>query len=341
MKYTSHQAPLRRHRWRAKTQPERRILLRSVVAVVVIFFGLFSTAVPIHADDDNPTVSITPVAPGRSSYLNSRQISLRINVNLVLIPVLVTDPYERPVRGLQKSDFRLFEDGTEQEISQFFTEESPVSIGIVFDTSASMRKKMDQSLQAVREFLSASLPGDEFFLLKFSDRPEPVADFTSNVDDIENTLLSLRPGGWTSLFDAIYLGVNRMKHATHGRKVLLVLSDGGDNNSRYTESEVLEFVKEADVRIFSISILDKSPSLEAIAQESGGRAFQVHKIENLPDLASQVSAELHSEYVLGFVPVERSLDGKYRHVKVEVAPQEIGSPRLHVSWKHGYYSPAL
>jgi VWFA-related protein len=253
---------------------------------------------------------------------------------------MVTDPYERPVLGLQKSDFHLFEDGVEQPISQFFSEEAPVSIGIVLDASASMRKKMDASRQAILEFLKMSLPGDEFFLLKFNDRPESVCPFTTDTKDIENILPSVQAEGWTSLFDAIYLGVNQMRHAAHARKVLLILSDGGDNNSRYTQREITNLVEEADVRIFSISILDRSSSLEAITEESGGRAFRVRKLDELPELAAKVSEELHSEYVLGFAPSERPIDGKYRTVKVTAVPHTVGGLQVRTSWKRGYYSPA-
>jgi Ca-activated chloride channel family protein len=300
----------------------------------------FATAPKACAEDDNPTVSITPRVSGRSNQLKSRAESLRVDVNLVLIPVMVTDPYERPVQGLRKSDFHVFEDGVEQEISQFFSEEEPISIGIVLDASASMRKKMDESRRAIMEFLKASTTGDEFSLLKFNDRPESVCPFTTDPKDIENILPSVQAEGWTSLFDAIYLGVNQMKHANHARKVLLILSDGGDNNSRYTEREITNLVKEEDVRIFSISIFDKSSSLEAITEESGGRAFRVRKLEELPELAATVSEELHSEYVLGFAPAERPTDGKYRKVKVTAIPQTAGGLPVRTSWKRGYYSPA-
>ena len=304
--------------------------------MLVGFF--FNSASIARAGEDEARVSITPIVPPRSSELSRRSGAIRVDVNLVLIPVTVTDSYERPVRGLQKSDFHLFEDGVERQISQFFSQETPISIGIVFDASASMKGKMEQSLQAVREFLKMSLPGDEFFLTKFNDRPEPVFGFTSVATDIEQSLPSIQPGGWTALCDAIYLGVHQMKHATHTRKVLLILSDGGDNNSRYTGREIKQLVQESDVRIFSISILDRSPWLDAIAEESGGRAFRVRKIEELPDLAANISAELHGEYVLGFSPSDRTNDGLYRKIKVALE-QTVGTARLRASWKRGYYAP--
>ncbi len=276
--------------------------------------------------------------PRRSSEPTSRGGSIRIDVNLVQIPVMVTDPYERPVLGLKKSDFHLFEDGVEREISQFISEEAPISVGVVFDASASMRPKMEQSVQAVREFLKMSLPGDEFFLTKFSDKPEPVLGFTTDTKDIEDGVSSIQPGGWTALFDAITLGIHQMKHASLGRKVLLVMSDGGDNDSRYTQRELSELVKEADVRIFTISILDRSSSLETLAEESGGRAFRVRKLDDLPELAANISVQLHSQYLLGYTPVGRTNDGLYRKVKVELS-QPSATSRLRASWKRGYYSP--
>lgn len=261
-----------------------------------------------------------------------------MDVNLVLIPVLVTDLYDRPIRGLSKQDFRLFEGTAEQQISQFFNMDSPISIGIVFDASHSMASRIDQTRKAVSEFLRLSTPGDEFFLLKFSDHPEDVVGFTSDIAEIQEGVDSIHPGGWTSLFDAIYLGIHDMKHATHTRKVLLVLSDGGDNNSRYTESEMRQAVKEADVRIFAISIINSAPSLEKICEESGGRAVRVRNLDELPDMAANLSEEIHSEYVLGYSPSDAERDGKYRKVRVELL-QPTGRPRLRTSWKRGYYGP--
>ncbi len=301
--------------------------------------GQFFTAVPVaEAGQDEARVTIAPVARSRPLELTARPDSIRVDVNLVLIPVTVTDRYERPIKGLQKTDFHLFDNGAERDISQFFHEELPISLGIVFDASASMRGKMEQALRGVREFLKLSMVGDEFFLMKFSDRPESISGFTTDQKDIEDRLSFIHTAGWTALFDAIHLGVNQMKHATYDRKALLVLSDGGDNNSRYTEKEIKAMVRESDVRIFSISILDRSPSLDAISEESGGRAYRVHKIEDLPDVVANISAELHSEYVLGFTPPGTTNDGLYRKVKVELA-QPPTPAKFRVSWKRGYYSP--
>jgi len=271
-----------------------------------------------------------------------------VDVNLVLIPVLVTDLYDRPIHGLHKEDFRLFEDGAEQSISQFFSDDSPISIGIVFDASNSMRSKISQARQAVSEFLRMSIPGDEFFLIKFNDRPEYLHGFTTGSAAIEEAVESIQPIGWTSLYDAIYMAIARMKHAAHPRKVLLVLSDGADNNSRYSESEVRQLVKEADVRIFSISILDKAASLEKISEESGGRAYRVKNLDELPDLAANVNIEMHTQYVLGYSPPANQNDGKYRKVKVDPGPKGRRTETAHIleagllrSWAMNSLSPPV
>lgn len=289
-----------------------------------------------QSGDDSTAVTIAPIQrpPGQ---LRPRS-NIRLDVNLVLIPVLVTDLYDRPIRGLRKENFRVFEGNAEQTVTQFFSDDAPVSVGLVFDGSNSMMNKIRQTRKAAAAFLDLSTPGDEFFLVKFSDRPEPVCGFTQDPAEIEQGVESIQPAGWTSMFDAIYMAIHEMKHARHGRKVLLVLSDGGDNNSRYTESEVRRIVQEADVRIFAISIGAGAPGLERLSTESGGRALRVKAADDLPELAANLSTEIHSEYVLGYSPADTQRDGKYRKVKVELIQPGLTS-RLHTAWKHGYYGP--
>jgi Ca-activated chloride channel family protein len=308
---------------------------RSVPVLCSIAFILTLVATAADAQED---VSVPRRMQPRHDQSRNAPGTLRTDVKLVLIPVTVTDLLQRPVLDLKKQNFRIFDDGVEQKISQFFTEESPVSVGMVFDASNSMRKKMDDSRQALTQFLRMSTPGDEFSLWKFSDRPQTVCPFTTNVTEIEDGLTLIQSGGWTSLFDALYLALNQMKRATHGTKALFVLSDGGDNNSRYTEGEIKNIIREADVRIFSISILDHSPALERISDESGGRAYRVHKLDELPGMAAKLSDEIHSHYMLGYLPAKAQNDGKYHKVIVKLLPP-AGSPRVHVAWRRGYYAP--
>ncbi len=329
-----HSAPLTRVS-RSQRRWFRGFELRLRLVVNAVALAAFSTVLAGAQE----LSSLDSVSPGRHlDRTRASSASLRTDVKLVLIPVIVTDPLQRPVSGLDRQNFHVFEDRVEQKITEFYSEEAPVSIGMVFDASNSMRKKIDQSRQALNDFLSMSMPGDEFALLKFSDRPETLCSFTTNVGEIEDNLAAIQSGGWTSLFDALYLAMNHMKKAAHGTRALFVLSDGGDNNSRYTESEIRNMVREADVRIFSISVLDRSPTLERISEESGGRGYHVRKLSELNELAATLSAEIHSHYVVGYIPATLQRDGKYHRVVVKVTPPE-GSPKLRVAWRHGYYGP--
>ena len=167
---------------------------------------------------------------------------------LVLINVTVTDPLNRFVTGLEKEHFRLYEEKVEQEITQFSSEDAPISIGLVFDTSGSMGAKLQKSRQAAAEFFKTANPADEFFLVQFNDRPELVVPFTTDTDKIQSALTFTQSKGRTALLDSVYLAMNEMKRAHNPRKALLIISDGGDNSSRYTETEIKNRVREADVR---------------------------------------------------------------------------------------------
>jgi Ca-activated chloride channel family protein len=261
-----------------------------------------------------------------------------MDVHRVLVPVTVTDVDGRKVEGLRKEDFRVYQDGIPQTISEFFIDEAPVSLEIILDASNSMRDRIDPSRHALGTLLRLSSPNDQFSLITVQDEPKLVRSFTKHVEDIEKDIASIWPTGWTALYDGMYLGINNAKHASGDNHVMLVMSDGGDNNSRYTETEIRNMVRENDVRIFSISIVGRSPSLEKLARESGGIAFHVHKVEDLPEVASSLSALIHGEYVLGFSPATLARDGKYHVTKVEVVQPADGS-RMQVAWRHGYYAP--
>ena len=205
---------------------------------------------------------------------------------MILVPVTVTDETDRPVMGLAPGSFRLFEDNVEQKIATFFREEGPVSVGFLFDCSASMKKKMDRSVAAIEQFLKTATPDDEYFLIRFNDQPVVVSPFTRDTKDILSELSFVQPAGWTALNDAICLGVQRMKAAKNTRRALFVLSDGGDNNSRYTDGEVRSLVRESDVRVYSIGLFERPKFLEKLAADSGGRSYWVHRLEDLPGRSS-------------------------------------------------------
>jgi Ca-activated chloride channel homolog len=276
---------------------------------------------------------------------------IRVDANLVLIPVTVTDPFNRFVTGLDKENFKIIEDRKEQTISQFSSEDAPLSVGVIFDCSGSMGPKLEKSRLAVSQFFKTSNPEDEFFLVQFSDSADLIQPFTRNLEEIQNHLTFTRSKGRTALLDAIYLGLHEMKKARNARKSLLVISDGGDNNSRYTEGEVKNLVKEADVQIYAIGIYEpyaargRTPEeaagqglLTEIADQTGGRQYAVENVNELPDIASKIGVELRNQYVLGYAPQNQEHDGKYRHVQVKLV-QPKGLPPLRAFFKQGYYAP--
>jgi len=302
-----------------------------------------------------PEVSIRPrparPAPGADSDDASRGSSIRIATTVVQIPVTVTDPLNRFVTGLEREHFRLFEDKVEQKLTYFSSEDAPVSVGVVFDTSGSMGPKLQKSRQAVAQLMKTANPEDEFFLVQFNDRPEVTVGFTRESEEIQNHLTFVQSKGRTALLDSVYLAVNQMKKAHNPRKALCIISDGGDNSSRYTESEIRNLVREADVQIYAIGIFEPVSSrsrtaeelagpslLTEIAEQTGGRHFPVDNLNELPDVAAKIGVELHNQYLLGYAPSNREKDGRYRHVLVKLV-QPKGLPPLRAFWRLGYYAP--
>jgi Ca-activated chloride channel family protein len=269
-------------------------------------------------------------------------------VDLVLVPVTITDPMNRLVTGLEKDNFQITDNGKQQEIKHFSSEDAPISLGVIFDISGSMSDKIDKSRDAVVEFFRTANPEDEFFLVTFSDKPELLADFTQSVEDIQGKLVYAVPKGRTALLDAVYLGMNRMQKARHQKKALLIISDGGDNHSRYTEGEIRSMVKEADVQIYAIGLFDRDfktaeeregPALlSEITEVTGGRTFTIDNPNELADVATKIGIELRNQYVLGYRPTNPARDGKWRKIKVKLIPPK-GLPPLHVYAKTGYYAP--
>ncbi len=291
----------------------------------------------------------TPKAAAASAA--SRSVDIRVNRTLVLINVTVTDPLNRFVTGLEKGHFRLYEDKVEQQITDFSAEDAPISIGLVFDTSGSMGQKLQKSRQAATEFFKTANPADEFFLVQFNDRPELSVPFTADTGQIQNALTFTQSKGRTALLDSVYLAMHEMKKARNPRKALLIISDGGDNSSRYTETEIKSAVREADVQIFAIGIFEgmatrgRTPEeaagpglLNELADQTGGREYAVENVAELPDIAAKIGVELRNEYILGYTPKNRERDGKYRRVQVKLN-QPRGLPPLKAYFRLGYYAP--
>jgi Ca-activated chloride channel homolog len=306
-----------------------------VFAGLVLICGSLGIALA----EDEARVAISPRVPMGRDLAARTAGNIRLDVKVVLIPVSVTDIWDRPIAGLRQEDFHLYEDNVEQKIAYLSNEEAPASVGLIFDSSGSMTNKIETSIAAVDQFFKTSLPGDEFLLVKFSDRPHLMTGFTDDIDEISGWLHSIRAGGWTALHDAIYLGVQKMKKAKNARRALLILSDGGDNNSRYSAPEIRNLVREADVRVYSVGLLlgllQGSRFLEKISEETGGRMIKVRKLDELPSAIEKLSRDLRSQYVLGYYSSNGQNDGRYRKVRVQV-----NQPTVHASWRHGYYAPA-
>jgi Ca-activated chloride channel family protein len=279
--------------------------------------------------------------------------SVHIDVDLALVNVTVTDPYDRLVTGLEPDNFRIFENSVEQEIQYFSSEDVPISIGVIFDLSGSMANKVDKAREAASQFFKTANPQDEFFLVSFNERAELMSGFTSSVEDLQSRILSAPAKGRTALLDAIYLGLNQMKTARNGKRAMLIMSDGGDNNSRYTEKDIKRLVREAGTQLYSVGIFDpladrsRTPEelsgptlLSEVTELTGGRAFSVENINELPDVAAKIGAELRNQYILGYRPSNKLHDARWRKIKVKLrAPK--GLPPLSVYAKTGYYAPSL
>lgn len=278
--------------------------------------------------------------------------TLHIDVEMALVNVTVTDPYNRLVTGLDPDNFRVFEDNVEQEIVTFSSEDVPISIGVIFDFSGSMSNKVGKAREAALQFFKTANPQDEFFLVSFNERAELTSAFTNSVEDLQSRLMLTSPKGRTALLDAIYLGLSEMRGAHNAKRALLILSDGGDNHSRYNENDIKRLVREADTQLYAIGIFDplgsrnrtpeelKGPSLlSEITEMTGGRVFAVERLEDLPDIATKIGMELRNQYVLGYRPSNKAHDARWRKIKIKLrAPR--GLPPLSVYAKTGYYAPS-
>jgi Ca-activated chloride channel family protein len=279
--------------------------------------------------------------------------SVHVDVELALVNVTVTDPYDRLVTGLEVDNFRIFENSVEQEIQYFSSEDVPISIGVIFDLSGSMANKVGKAREAALQFFKTANPQDEFFLVSFNERAELVSAFTNSVEDLQSRILSAPAKGRTALLDAIYLGLSEMKTARNAKRALLIMSDGGENNSRYNEKDIKRLVREADTQLYSIGIFESFEYrsrtqeelsgpllLTEVTELTGGRAFSVESINELPDIAAKIGAELRNQYILGYRPSNKSHDARWRKIKVKLrAPK--GLPPLSVNAKTGYYAPSL
>jgi len=270
----------------------------------------------------------------------------KVDVETVFVKVSVTDPLNRYVTGLEKEHFRVFEDSVEQTISHFSQEAAPISVGIIFDVSASMKEdnNIRKAKNAIVRFLKSGNPADEYFLVTFNNRTNLAQSFTDQSSSLQNEAALQKAGGTTALYDAVYMGLDQIKRGSREKKALIIISDGEDNSSRYSSAEIREFAKELDVQVYAIGQLGPigtgSSELQRIVNMTGGRAFFPHNFNELDYYIDLIHAELRSQYVLGYMPTNRTHDGKWRRIRVNLdAPQ--GLPKLILNAREGYYAPKL
>jgi Ca-activated chloride channel family protein len=267
----------------------------------------------------------------------------RVGVETVFLKVSVTDPLNRYVTGLEKENFKVFEDKVEQSIAHFSQEAAPVSVGIIFDVSGSMKdnNNIQKAKNAIVRFLESGNPQDEYALITFNERTSLVQNFTNQSSTVRSEIAFRQAGGRTALYDAVYMGLNQIKAGKNDKKALILITDGEDNSSRYSISEVREFAKESDVQIYAVGeqgMLGYGRSLiQGVVSLTGGRAFFPNNFNELDYYIDLIHAELRHQYLLGYNPTNKTHDGKWRKIQVKLDPPE-GLPKLSVHAKEGYYA---
>jgi Ca-activated chloride channel family protein len=304
------------------------------------------SAKPASSSADDKAPAAKP-ADFKSTPIQT-QDKIILGTGVVNVIISVTDPYGRFVTGLSKDHFDVFDDKVKQQIAHFTDEDAPVSLGIIYDVSGSMKERLARSIKALRRFIETSHDDDDFFLIGFNDRAKLVQDFTTSGDQVIGHLMFINPKGSTALYDAAYLGVEKVQQGRHQKRALLIISDGQDNNSRYTYKELRNRVKEADVQVYAIGITDPATDtlagfgrgvLEEITRMTGGRAFFPNAFNEpeLVEICTRIALELRHQYSVGFYPTDLTSEAKWHKVQVKVNPPK-GLGRLSLTYKDGYQS---
>jgi Ca-activated chloride channel homolog len=316
---------------------KRAVSPRVVASLCLLFTAFYARAQRVAVEP-----RVNPSAPEAVQ----RRPNLRVDSNLVVVPVTVCDKFNRPVTGLEKENFRILDSGVEQEITQFSMDDEAVAVGLIFDVSGSMGQKLSLSRLAASAFFHIANPEDEFFLVAFDSNPRLLVPLTMNPGDVEDRIAFSKSKGSTALVDAVVLGLHELKKSKKTRKALLVISDGGDNHSRYNDLELRNMIRESDALIYCIGVYGGASTSEEyrgpgtmryIAEPSGGRELAASARE-LPDIAAKIGIELRNRYVLSYAPKNPQRDGKYHALQVRVVPPR-GLTNLTPFWRRGYFAP--
>lgn len=322
-----------------------------VLTLVLRCFAWCQSADEVHVspqceNSDLSAMAVAPVEGAAAPYLHTKPVQAAVDV--VLVPVVVTDALNHPVLTLNKQDFSLYEENKPQEIQYFSTEQAPISIAMLFDVSKSMSDKIDAERAAIAEFVNNANPDDEYFAIAFSDRPRLLADSTRSADEMERKLIAAERGGPTAMLDAIYLAVSKLRSAHYRRRAIVIISDGGDNASRYTLREIKKLVQESDVQIYAIGLFDTfffrtieeklgKKWLSEITDLTGGRTLTVDNEARVPEAAAKISWEMRNEYVLGY-RISRNGTPGWRKIKVRLTSSQARES-LRAYYRRGYLAP--
>jgi Ca-activated chloride channel family protein len=328
------------------------------LAAVSIFTGAVvpSTDEPQQSNQDERKRS-KPELESRSPQERSQQkgYTIGVSVDLVVVHTTVVDKNGHFISGLKKENFSLYEDGIGQNVSLFSQEDVPISMGIVLDTSGSMRSKIEMVNKSALAFVKASNPDDEVFLIGFNDEAELLEDYTNDIDAITDALDNIIVTGGTALFDATYLGVQKAQTGEKPKKALVVITDGEDRDSYYKLEELVEKVQESDVQIYTIGFLNEMPDkglfgrwsksvpekardgLQKISEETGAKAFFPKKVSEMSAIVAEIAYELRNQYSIGFVSSNSARDGSYRRIKITL-DKESATGRV-VRYRKGYFAP--
>jgi Ca-activated chloride channel family protein len=268
-----------------------------------------------------------------------------VSSRLVLVPVTVTDRNGKPAVDLERQHFRVTEDSQPREIASLTHEEGAVGLGLVVDLSGSMKGKLNHAISATRAIADLADTADEIFLMTFGDRPEMRVGFTRDAGPIAGGLMGVQAYGATALIDAVYRALHEVRASSHRRRALAVISDGGDNASRYNKAELKRLALEADVQINGISIVEQAADrdqrsgaslLEELAGITGGLHFTIRNRADLPPMANQLARAMKDVYMISYKPGEGP-PGKWRRIRISVTPPT--PERLQVYARSGYFLP--
>lgn len=272
----------------------------------------------------------------------AKYASIRVDVDTVRVRIATADALNRFVTGFKPEHFKVYEDKVEQSIVNFTQEPSPVSIGLIFDTSYSMKPKTLNARKSAVEFLQDGTSEDEFFLVLFNDRARLAQNITNDIREIQNKIGMSEPRGSTALLDAIYVGLEKIRECRHPKKALIVITDGEDNKSRYTFNELRVFAREVDCQVYVLgehgSLGYGESIMQDLARMSGGRVFFPNSLNELEYYIELIHAELRNQYVIGYIPTNKSRDGTWRKITVKLNPPP-GLPKLFLHYREGYYAP--